>query len=652
MPVFVRPAAHHGLIILAVYMLFPFVTTPRAVADDAPPPPATLTLDPIVISATRLPTLEREVASSVTVITADDIEKKQERTLPEILQDVPGLNLVQTGSPGGVTNIYIRGTNSNHTKVLIDGVDVSDPSSADGSFDFSQILAADIERVEVLRGPQSGLYGSDAIGGVINIITKKGSGPAQFHASLEGGSFGTFNQTVGVSGSLSRFSYVADFSHYRTTDTDVTPANLVPAGRPINPDSYDNKTYATRLGADLTDNFDVGLVARYVETSLKSTSDDFLGPEAIPTDSDNRELFTRGTAHLVSFDGVFDQTLGIGYTDYRRRVLDPNTPPLDPSFYRGDRVKVDWQGNIKLMPGQILTLGAEHQIDEIDDNSPVQAQMTNDAGFVQLQSSFSERFFNTLSLRYDDNDRFGGKATYRIAPALLMPETDTKFKASLGTGFKAPTLDQLFDSFPQFDFYANPNLKPETSLGYDLGIEQGFFDQRVQFGATYFHNDIKNLIDYNDTFTSTVNIGKATTYGVESFVSYKPSEKLTLRVDYTYTIARDDILDQPLLRRPKDKASLNGIWQVTDAATVTTTILYTGPWIDVSRSGLESGINASGYTLVNLAGSYDLGHGVTAFARLNNLLDRHYQDPVGFLHQGLGAFGGVRIALDSAAWGK
>jgi vitamin B12 transporter len=614
-----------------------------AKAEDQPGP--TITLPPVVISATRLPTPEDQVGSSVAVITGDDIQRKQDRTLPDALQDVPGLNVVQTGSPGGTTSVFIRGANANHTKVLIDGIDASDPSSADGSFDFSQILASDIERIEILRGPQSGLYGSDAIGGVISITTKKGSGPPKVHASIEGGSFGTFNQTAGVSGSVSRLSYNFDFSHFHAADTQVTPSGLVPPGRSVNPDYYDNITLATQLGVQVTDTFDLGLVARYVDTTLRSTSDDFVGPEAIPSDSTNHEFFTRATGHLVLFDGVFDQTLGVAYTDYVRRFLDPNDTPAMPTYYRGDRIKFDWQGNIHILPGQVLTIGAEHQLDEINDSAPVQAQMANSAVFLQLQSSFGERFFNTTSVRYDNNDRFGGKATFRIAPAFLIPETGTKLKASVGTGFKAPTLDELFDSFPEFDFFANPNLKPETSIGYDIGFEQGLFDKKVQFGATYFHNNITNLITINETGTSYANIGMATTQGFEAFVSYQPVASFTLRVDYTYTNAVDDILHQELLRRPRDKASLNATWQVTEAASLSGTVLYTGPWVDINRSGSVSGLIAKGYTLVNLTGSYDLGHGLTAFARINNVLDQHYQDPTGFLHPGIGVFGGLRVAF-------
>jgi vitamin B12 transporter len=624
-------------------------------AEDAlSPTPGQIPLPPVVVSATLMPTPENQVGSSVSLITADDIVQKQERTLPEVLNDMPGLNVVQTGSPGGTTSVFIRGTNSNHTKVFIDGIDVSDPSSPNGAFDFSQILAADIARVEVLRGPQSGLYGSDAIGGVIDITTKAGTGPPQFRGMAEGGSFSTFNQTAGVSGSVARFSYNLDVSHYHSGDTDVTPASLVVPGRSLNPDYYDNKTVSTQLGAALTDNFDVGVVARYVDTFLQSTSDDFLGPEATPSNSENRELVTRATAHLVLFDGVFDQTVGLGYTGYHRNFYDPNPGTIafgnDPSDFNGTRTKLDWRGTVKLMPGQVLVLGAEHEMDRLNDRSPVSAHVTNDAGYIELQSSFGERFFNSTSFRFDDNGQFGGQPTFRVAPAYLIPETGTKLKGSVGSGFKAPTLDELYDSFPAFGFFANPNLKPETSLGYDFGFEQSLWDKQVEFGSTHFHNDISNLIQ--TTATTYENIGRAMTYGAENFVAYKPWEKLTLRADYTYTMANDEVTHTELLRRPKHKASLNAKWQATDALSLSATAVYTGEWADINRSGSQSGLRSTPYTLVNLAGSYDLGHGLTAFARINNLLDRHYQDPIGFQHQGLGVFGGLQVAFDTPNLGR
>ena len=503
----------------------------------------------------------------------------------------------------------------------------------------------------MLRGPQSGLYGSDAIGGVIDIITKTGSGPPHLYGTVEGGSFDTFNQSTGASGSVGRFSYNFDFAHYHSGATDVTPFGLLVPGRPLTPDYYDNKTFSTKMGAQLTDNLDVGVVARYVDTDLSSTSDDFLGPEPAQSYSNNHELFTRAFAHLVSFDGAFEQTIGFGFTGYWRHFLDPNAEDIaagnDPSDYHGYRTKIDWQGKVTLMPGEVLVLGAEHQIDRISDTQPASAHVTNNAGYIELQSSLGERFFNAVNVRFDDNGQFGGYPTFREAPSYLITETDTRLKGSVGTGFKAPTLDELYDNYPLFDFFANPNLRPETSLGYDMGFEQSLWDKQVQFGSTYFHNDIGNLIEINATGTSYTNIGRATTYGAGNFVSYKPWEPLTLRADYTYTLANDDITHTELLRRPKQKVSFNAKWQATDTLLFTATAVYTGKWVDINRSGSELGLFATPYTLVNLTGSYDFGHGVSLFARINNLLDRHYQDPIGFQHQGFGVFAGIKVAFDA-----
>jgi vitamin B12 transporter len=655
-PVKFRVLARRRALVLCVgFFAFSAYLPARAqVASDQ-----TQQLPQIVVTPTLVPTPENEVASSITVITSADMQTKQERTVPDALEDVPGLNVVQTGGPGGTTSVYMRGANANQTKVYIDGIDVSDPSAPDGSFDFGQLLTAGIDRIEILRGPQSGLYGSSAIGGVINIITKSGEGPPHVYGTLEGGSFGTFNQTMGVSGSVSRFTYSFNFAHWSSTDTDVTPPNLVPPGRPLNPDAYDNRSLSLKLGAQLTDNLDVGFVAHDIESTLYSTSDDFIGPEALQSINGNQELFTRTFGHLVSFDGRFDQTLGLAYTDYHRSFLDPNPASDDFDLYNGDRIKIDYQGNLTVAPGEIATIGAQHEIDEIDDPTSLSggatspgfsAAVTDDAVFAELQSSIGQRFFNSANVRFDHNGQFGNAVTYRIAPAFLIPETGTKLKASLGTGFNAPSLEELYDNFPPF-FFANPNLQPETSIGYDAGFDQNLFAGKASFGATYFHNNIHNLIEIvtNAAFVGTyANVDEATTEGVETYVSVHPWEPLTLRADYTYTHAEDDILQEELIRRPKNKASLSAIWQVTSAAQLSATVIYVGAWFDNNRDFTNlTPIPVPGYVLVNFAGSYDLGHGVTAFARIDNALNVQYQDPLGFQRPGLGVFGGLRVAFNA-----
>ncbi len=616
------------------------------VAETAPAPqqgaPA-VGLPEIVVGATRVPTPESELGTSVTVITAAEIAAKQQRTLPAALLDVPGLNVVQTGSPGGITSVFIRGTNANQTKVFIDGIDVSDPSSFDGAFDYAHVLAFDLARVEVLRGPQSGLYGSDAIGGVINIVTDAGDGPTRVGGSLEGGSFGTLNETAKLGGSTETLSYFFGFGHYHVSATPVTPQNLVPVGRAFNPDSYDNRTYSLRLGAKLGDQFDIGLASRAIETTLDSTRDDFLGPESLRSRNTTRQLFTRGFAHMSLLDGRLDQTLGLAYTNSDRGFLDPNRSPIAPSFFGGDRVKLDYLANLPIIDGHVATFGAEREEDRVDNSGGFSARNGYTAGFAQLQSDVGGRLFNAVSLRYDANDQFGGKATYRVAPALLVPETGTKLKASLGTGFKAPSLSQLYQDFPAFDFFGNPNLRPETSTGLDAGIEQSLAEGHAAVGTTAFLNRIENLIDINDTFTSTTNIGMARTYGLESFMSILPWDGFSVRADYTYTIAKNEITQQDLLRRPRDKVSLSATLQATPALLLSAALVYVGPWRDVDRDGARSNLLANGYTIVNLAGTYDFGQGRKVFARIDNLLDRHYQNPVGFQRPGLGVIGGLEI---------
>lgn len=601
----------------------------------------------IVITATRIPTPLLQVASSITVVTAADIEARQERTFADVLKDIPGLNVVQTGGPGGETSVFMRGTNSNHTKVFIDGIDVSDPSNATGAFDFGQLLTQDIERVEVLRGPQSGLYGSDAIGGVINIITKSGNGPAQFTGAAEGGTFDTFNQAGTVSGSDEAFHYSASVAHFHAGATPVTPLDLLLPGEARIDDYDDNLTLTTKLGYDVTPDFDLGLAARYTDIHLRDTGEDYLValpfsgyPAPEQTSADTVEYATRLTAHLKSFDGVLEQTLGLAYTHDRTDTVEPQTPP---ALNTGERRKADWQGDVKFDPTETLVLGAEYERDEID--QPITADVHIGSAYGELQSQIGDHWFSALNVRNDDNSRFGDKTTWRFAPGWALTETDTKLHASVGTGFKAPTLSELYQSFPAFFFFANPNLKPESSTGWDAGIEQAVVHDVLRVGVTYYYNRIRDLITTDVTGTTWANVGRATTDGIESFIAYQPLRELTLRVDYTYTQAEDDVLEQPLLRRPKHRGNFVATWQATRAWQWNLDVLAVGNWVDVSRDGLTSGLSAPGYTTVNLATSYDLTPRVALFARVDNLLDRHYENPIGFLQPSIGVYAGLKVRL-------
>src|SRR5207302_1565603 len=379
----------------------------------------------IVVTATRIPTPEAELASSVTVVTADEIAAQQQRTFADVLRNIPGLNVVQQGGPGSVTSVFMRGTSSNHTKVLVDGIDVGDPSNDNA----------------------------------------------------------------------------ANVAHLHSGTTPVTPLDLLGPGEPRNDDYYDNFTVSTKLGLDVTPSFDLGLVARYTSTHLNYTGEDFSTFPALPaaeqSESNTDEYYGRATARLALLKGALNQTLGVAFMRNQTATLQPQTPE---TLNAGERVKVDWQGALRLAGSETLLLGVEDARDEI--SQPLSASTRIDSGYVELQSRLGGHWYSGLNARYDDNDRFGGKLTWRIAPAWVSTATGTKLKASVGTGFKAPTLSELFQDFPQFLFFANPNLRPESSVGYDAGIEQGLAGDRLRVGATYYHNRIRDLIAADATGTT------------------------------------------------------------------------------------------------------------------------------------------------------
>ncbi len=353
----------------------------------------------LVTSPTTVPTPESDVASSISVITSQQMAAQQDRTVPDALSTVPGLNVVQTGGPGGQTSVFLRGTNSNHVKVLIDGIDVSDPSNPNDSFDFGQLLTGDIERIEILRGPQSGLYGSDAIGGVINIVTKKGHGPLKVTGTIEGGSFGTGNQTFNASGSQSIFNYAFNINHYLASSTPVTPLNELPPGVQRNNDSYENWTFSTKLGTDINEHLTLNYVGRYTDSTYFFTGDGFdpstglEAPEATQSLQTDHDFFTRGEAVTSLFDDRLKNYLGINYSDSHSFNASPES---DNEINQGQRLKFDWRSVIVALPGETIVLGADHETETLFQNDPnVNANRNDAGGYAELQSNFYNRFFSS-----------------------------------------------------------------------------------------------------------------------------------------------------------------------------------------------------------------------------------------------------------------
>ncbi|MGH6827392.1 MAG: TonB-dependent receptor plug domain-containing protein [Rhizomicrobium sp.] len=602
----------------------------------------------VVVTATRIATPLDQVASSMTVIDATDIGVWQEQSLPDALRFVPGLNLVQSGGEGGQASIFMRGTDSNQVKVLVDGIDMSDPSSPNGAFDFGKFDLGDVARVEVLRGPQSALYGSDAIGGVINIITKQGDGAASLTGGAEGGNFETFNQDATIGGSDGPFHYRATLAHLHAGATPVTPLDLLRPGETRNDDYFDNVTGSTKLGYDLTGNFQLGFTGRVSDSLGRITGDAtdpvtfLLFPAPERTRIATLSYDGRGTAHLAL--GSFQTTIGMSYSSTVTSDKDPENGSIPSS---GDRIALDAQGQMPVAAGEVAVLGAETVRDAI--HIPISAGIATDAAYGELQSHFPALFggldaSDSLSIRYDDNSRYGAKTTWHVAPVLDVAGLGTRFHGSYGTGFKAPSLTQLFENFPTFFFFANPALKPEISTGYDLGLDQTLFG--ITGGATWFHNDIRNLIETDPvTFSTDVNIGRARTEGFENYLAFDVGAALKLRADYTYTEAEDADLDQELLRRPRNKVSGEARWQATDALNIDARLLYVGSWVDGSRDFSVPRLTAHPYWTMDLAGSFALTPRLAITARASNLLDKSFEDPVGFLQPGRALYAGLKVSL-------
>lgn len=608
---------------------------------------------PIEVAATLTDQPLYQTGPSTTVITAKQIAEHNYQTMAQILRTVPGVELYQTGGPGGATEVYLRGGQPNMTKVIVDGINISDPSVG-SVVDFSQIPVQNIQSIQVVRGPQSGLYGADAAGGVIVITTKqpKAFAPPHLALNLGGGNFGSTSQSGTFTDYYRGLHTSLSYDHLQSSGVMVTPLSLLSPGQTRTPDYSDRKGFTANLAYDVTPDFTIGSITHYIITTLKNTATP--GDEWRSTSFD-REWFLRDYATLHSFDDRLTQTVAFVYTYYSRRYLDPNYLPPTPYLYSGKRTGLDYNGSFNLTHDEVLVFGAQWQRDSMTSNgSPASAHVENTAGFAELNSNLPYNIYNSFSLRVDANSQFGKHVTFREAPVYIFKPTHTRFHASIGTGFDAPTLADLYGqyidpSYTAYNWYANPNLKPETSLGWDLGVDQPITSASsvvpITVGVTYFHNKFSNLIYANDAGNMYTNIGKATTDGVESYVKIQPLPTLFIKASYTYLHAEDDITHQELQRRAKNSYSLTADWAPVKKLTLASSVTYKGDWYDVAPAGGGNYLMPH-YTLVNLSATYQLSPKLALYVRGTNLLNRHYQDPNGFMGPTLGVFGGIKINTD------
>jgi vitamin B12 transporter len=580
-------------------------------------------LGEVVISATKVEVPLMQVGSSVTVLTGDALSERQYRSVADALRDVPGVD-------------------SDHTLVMIDGIQVQDVSSPTGAAALDYLTVDNVDRIEVVRGPQSTLYGSDAIGGLINIITKTGEGRPSVSMLAEGGSYSTTTGQLNVRGGNQMMNYSVSLSRKGSRGISATATN-------DEDDPYRNTTISSRIGTDLSELFSMDLFFRYVNADVEIDS----GADLSLSETNAKQLLLKAQPRLLLLDGFWEQKMGIWIHQIERE--NQGSGITLPSEFKGTLIGVDWQHNIYTQKNHTITLGMEFENqdaeNEVGSLPQIEMDTHNLAVFVQDQVKIVNGFSGTVGFRADHHKDFGTEATYRITGAYELDEMDTLFRFSTGTGFKAPTLSELFDS----SFGSNnPNLDPERSVGFDLGIEQSMMEKRFRAAATYFYNDIDDMIVavFNGVSFQNVNIERVVTNGVELTFMAGPIKNIMTSLNYTYTDTEAKEAasfgiskGSRLLRRPLHRLSADiGYTFLDGRAEATLSLLYIGERDDLDPATFAT-VVADDYKVVNLRGSFSPHRHAKVFGRIENVLDEDYQEVLGFNTARISATGGVELAF-------
>lgn len=619
-------------------------------------------LSPIVVTATRSPLEISRAGSAITVIEATEIEKVGARGIGEVLRSVPGLDIRERGGAGSLSNVALRGSSAGQTLVLIDGIRVGDPTGTDGALDLGSIAVLDVERIEVLRGPQSALYGSDAMGGVVNIITRRGGAPRRT-ALMEAGSFGTLHTRGAVSGSVDRFDYAfaVDLLHSdgfaRYVDRSQVRAGtwpLVPKSDPTN-----RAGVAGRVGYR-GDGFEIEAGVQGFFNRVKTDNPFAFVPSNI-YDRFNLSkqwtgiAFTRAT--LDAFDGRLKNT----FTAFANRI-DRSAAETESctdftsncvTHYRGERTGAEYQGDLKLGVFGMLTFGARTETEKAitSQDTPAgyagplfqnaNARQTTNSAFALHQFSPLENMDISLGGRIDAVA--GGQTfpTWRATWAYRLPEAGTKFRASAGTGAKNPSL------FQRFSQYGDPSLRPERNLGFDVGVDQSLFAGRMNLSASLFHTKYRDLIDFRffgcapgQIFGCYFNVGRARTYGAELAAdAILVPDEWRARASFTHLVAKNDLTGQKLLQRPRNKASLSLIYTGVPKLEVEGRVTFVGSKFDF---GFPSAIKIAPYAKLDLLANYRLNDTFSIFGRVENISNSRYEEVSNYLVGGRSFFGGLK----------
>ena len=604
----------------------------------------------IVITPTGIETPLEETAPSTTVISRDEIERNNYISVEQALRSTPGLTVARSGSLGQQTSIFVRGTNSNHVLVMIDGVKINDTTTPAGAFDFANLTADAIERIEVVRGPQSTLYGSEAIGGVINIITRKGEGESGGSIELFGGSANTFKQGATLYGGDHGTNYLVSLSHIKTDGEDASVSGL--GYTPADDDGYENTTLTARIGFEISPQTRLEFSGQLVDSSTELDTS-WPGQADVPM-TDLRSWYLRAAMENRFADDRWKSRLSLDRHSSERETTFYGYLPdwsigVGTYDYEGSRDEIEWRNDLYFLENHVITAGAKWEKETADTISsvPTDYEATTGTFYLHDQFALENGLFGTVGVRHDTHSEFGGETTWRIAPGYLVADTATRLKASIGTGFKTPSLYQLFDPVS-----GNPDLQPESSLGWEIGFDQSLMENSLSFGATWFNNRLENMIDWvkanDDPYDFEgyyFNVDEAETEGIETFVSYRFSDRLSARLDYTWMKTRDENGD-PLYRRPEHAADLRLDYVPHDKASFSALIHHVGERDDLMRGVWpETRTRMPAYTTLDINGQYELNDTATITASLTNLTDEDYQPVHGYQGEGRRIYLGLKVEL-------
>lgn len=626
----------------------PRVEDPSTEADDLPtlpdvivpgrpdPFPSSPLTGETVVTPSRSESLRGETGSSVTVVTDEQIAASGHSSVIGVLRGVVGLDVVQQSNPGSITSVFLRGANSEHTKVLLDGIPLNNAANPTRAFDFGTLTIDNIERIEVVRGPQSVVYGSDAIGGVINIITKRGDGPASFQASAMGGSFGTHEERVGVSGGNACYYYSFGGSYLQSDGFSSVSRRF--GG--IESDGYRNASFSGRYGWTPSEELNVDYVFRYTDADVEV--DGFLVDNLIRQNRSN-QFFQRIQLQSLTMDGIIEQKMGFSLSDNSLVDTDPGffgTPRFD-----GQARQLDYQANVLLLDNNFasntFTAGADYLHEEGSPFAGAQQTQHLRGAYLQDRFSFGAHSHGTVGVRWDEHSTAGDAETYRYTQVINLLNSGASIHGTIGRGFRAPAIAQ------RFGFAGNPNLRPEFSKGWDVGIEHVLRDGELVLDVTYFRNDFQDLIQFvfdptaANGFGFLQNVQLASAMGVEFTATAQLASNTLLTAAYTYTDTEDLLNNRRLLRRPRNKVGLNIYHRcLSDRAAINAYLLYASNRQDFDNLGAVTEL--ADYITLNLSGSYELNDSWEVFARVDNLTDSDYEEVFGFATPGVSGYAGLR----------